>query len=121
MQPGNCCSVRSRGRRRSARAVVRRTPDSVVGADLMVVEVALLPSAGRRPASELQASTVAALHGEVTHDDSAADSRMADAAIDRYVGREECQAIGLVVGKRVGQAVRRGSGGARGRCGSLAG
>src|SRR5215469_12279493 len=117
MQQGNCGSVRSRGRRRSARAVVRRAPDSVVGADLVVIEVALLPSAGRRPASELQASTVTALHGEVTHDDTAADPGMSDAAIDMYVAREGCQAISLVVGIRVREAGARLGAGLR-RCGN---
>src|SRR5215469_3502755 len=45
----------------SACAVVGSTPDGVVGADLMIVQIALLTSAGRHPAGELQASAVTAL------------------------------------------------------------
>src|SRR5215469_7543589 len=97
------------GRGESARAVVRCTPDSVVGADLLVVEVALLPSASRRPARELQAPSVTALHGEAAHDDTATDPRMADAAIDLYIGLEAGQAIPLVVGIRVREACARRS------------
>src|SRR5262249_49234786 len=97
---------RQRGgcRRASACAVVGRTPDGVVGADLMVVQIALLTSAGRRPAGELQTSAVTALQGKVIDDDRAADSCMCDAAVDVDIGLERGQAVRLVVGVGVGEA-----------------
>ena len=95
------------------RAVVGRAPDIVVGADLVVVQIALLTSAGRRPAGELQASAVTTRQGEVIDDYRAADTGVSDAAAELDVGLESGQAVRLVVGIRVGEA-RAG----RRRCGS---
>ena len=102
----------------STGTVIGSAPDSLVGADLLVVEIALLASAGGGSASELELSAAAALQGEMTDHDRAADAGMSCATAELDVVLESRETVCFVIGIGVGEAhVRPGRCGCRGRGG----
>src|SRR6516164_7278832 len=95
----------------STTTVLSGIPHILIRADLVIVQIALLPSAGHGPAAEFEALAAMALHREMTHDDVAADPGVSDTALDAYVVLQGGETVAPVVGISVREAILRLRGG----------
>src|SRR5262252_9931340 len=99
-------------RRGSTGTVIGSAPDILIGAELLVVEIALLASAGGGSASELELLATAALQREMTDHDRPADAGMPCAAAELDAVLESRETVGFVIGIGIGETRVR-----PGRCG----